>query len=121
MTLEDLASAIATAEGYFAADPNVIPRRLNNPGDLKFAGQLNATKDETGFARFSSPQAGIVGLYRQILASMARGISLRQLITGWAPPNENDTSNYLAETIRRLGGIDPDVPLWDLIELRRLS
>ncbi len=117
--LDKLASAIGMAEGWFNPDATVLPRRLNNPGDLKFAGQAGATKDTTGFAKFKTPQAGIVALYRQILAHTARGLTLRQMITAWAPPSENDTENYIRETARR-AGIDPDVKLWDYLEIERI-
>jgi hypothetical protein len=115
-TLYRLACAISTAEGWFNLDPYVLPRRNNNPGDLKFAGQMNAVKDGE-FARFSCPEAGIVALYRQILARAAQGCTLRELIESWAPPNENDTANYLAETVRRMGDIDPDRKLWEYLTL----
>jgi hypothetical protein len=118
-----LASAIGTQEGAFNPDPNVIPRRLNNPGNLRFANQANATRDPaTGFARFSSWQAGVTALYRDILAKMAviinnKPMTLRELIAAYAPPYENDTKTYLANVARRVGITDVDAPLWDLLEI----
>jgi hypothetical protein len=132
MFLESLASAIATAEGFYSDDRSVIPVRLNNPGDLMFAGQANAQPHNiTGgdgkvrtFAEFTILPQGVVALYRQILARVAQGYSLRKLIcdpqTGWAPASDgNDSNNYLKETLRRLSvagyTIDPDAPLWDYV------
>ena len=118
-----LASAIATEEGAFNPDPSVIPRRLNNPGDLRFLGQANAIRDPvTNFAKFSSWQAGVTALYRDILAKMAlkengKAFSLRQLISAYAPPSENNTAVYLANVARRVGIKDVDEPLWNLLEI----
>ena len=84
--LDALASSIATAEGYFAAGS--LPLKLSNPGDLLFAGQPFAVPHPvTGkdgkvrtFAQFAGHPQGIVALYRQILARVAQGYSLRKLI-----------------------------------------
>lgn len=132
-TLAKLCSAIATAEGYFSPDEKCVPRRLNNPGDLMFAGQLGASihhvtggdKKVRPFAEFTRPELGVAALYRQVLKRIAEGATLRKLIcdpvTGWAPAADgNDTNNYLLETMRRTGITDPDAPLLDFLELVHL-
>ena len=60
---------------------------------------------------FSSPQAGICALYRDLLAKIASGVSLRAMIFAYAPPNENNTAVYLANVQQWTGMADPDVPL----------
>lgn len=113
-----LASAIATAEGWFHPDPRVAPRRNNNPG--------NIIDPATGrFRVFSSPAEGIAWLYHQIALDVRRGMTLRQLITKWAPPTENNTELYIRETARRLGlklsGNPPDTDqLWNYLEVIRI-
>lgn len=113
--LGKLASAIASAEGYFV--PNSLPSRNNNPGDLRGAPWLQHPKIVNNFVVFESAQSGIAGLYHQVALDIARGATLRQLIVKWAPPAENNTSNYLAETARRVGIVNVDQPLQELLEI----
>ena len=42
--LDILVSAIARQEGYFAGNPRATPVIRNNRGDLRFAGQTNASR-----------------------------------------------------------------------------
>lgn len=117
--IDKLAAHVARQEGWYNADPTVVPRRLNNPGDLDFAGQMGATPVKVGghnFAKWPTPQQGIVGLYRQLLADIAQGWSLRKIIYSWAPPSENDTAIYLAHVAADLG-VDVDAPLWNYLTL----
>lgn len=113
--LYKLASAIASAEGYFV--PGSLPARNNNPGDLRAAPWLPSPKIVNNFWSASSPAQGIAGLYHQLALDIARGQSLRQLVTSWAPPTENNTANYLAETARRVGITNVDQPLQELLEI----
>ena len=110
-----LASAIASAEGYFVVGS--LPRRNNNPGDLRAAPWLTSPKIINHFVQFPSPASGISGLYHQIALDIARGVSLRGLIEKWAPPSENNTLNYLSETARRVGIENVDQPLQELLEI----
>ena len=113
-----LASAIATAEGWFHPDPRVPPRANNNPG--------NIIDPKTGkFRSFSTPEEGIAWLYFQIALDIRRGLTLRGLVTKWAPPTENDTERYIRETARRLGlslsGSPPDTDrLWSYLSVSRI-
>lgn len=119
--LYKLASAIATAEGFFVS--NSLPARNNNPGDLRAAPWLPTAKIEGGFWVAPTREAGIAGLYHQIALDIARGASLRALIYKWAPPTENNTSNYLNETARRVG-VDPtdfDKPLWTFLNVEKAA
>ena len=104
--VEALAAAIAKQEGWLT--PGKLPTIRNNPGDLRFAGQLGATRPDgttTGhlptepIAQFATPEAGITALYRQIWAQVAQGQTVAQIIAQWAPPTENDTSTYLANVL----------------------
>lgn len=113
--LGKLASAIASAEGYFV--PNSLPVRNNNPGDLRAAPWLQHPKIVNNFVVFETLAQGISGLYHQIALDVSRGVTLRQLITKWAPPTENNTSNYLEEAARRVGIVNVDQPLQELLEI----
>lgn len=91
----------------------------NNPGNLRFVGQAGATQGEGGFARFSSPQAGVKALQNQIKLDASRGLTLNQFINKYAPPTENDTNLYLKQMIEWTGA-QPNTPLKQ-IDLNTLS
>jgi hypothetical protein len=106
-----LCCAIATEEGWFAPDPTVLPRKLNNPGDIDFAEQLNATRTiGTPLATFSSPETGITGLFRQVWLWVAMGQTPAQILETLAPPNENDTAGYI-QRVHTWTGLQMDVPM----------
>lgn len=69
----------------------------NNPVNLRFARQRESTgPDDKGFAIFPTAEAGWRAALRQILLDAERGLTLREYIYKFAPPNENDTEGYLA-------------------------
>jgi hypothetical protein len=67
-----LATAIATAEGFFSSDPNVVPRRANNPIDLTDGLGVptlgNANKE--GVKIFGSIADGWKAAYIQVTAML---------------------------------------------------
>lgn len=75
----------------------------NNPGNLRFAQQTGASQGEGGFARFDSPQAGFQALKNQISLDASRGLTLRQFISKFAPPTENDTELYISQMVEATG------------------
>jgi hypothetical protein len=113
-----LACAIATQEGFFVT--GTTPAVRHNPGDLRYASQLNATTpgwDGTGtppIATFPNDAMGITALCRQLYLQVAQGQTVRQLISQWAPPNENDTSAYL-QNILTWTQLPADTPVLDLL------
>jgi hypothetical protein len=120
-----LFTAIAQEEGDYAAGTN-IPKSRNNPLDLRYAGQAGARRpngipppkrgEPEPIAEFDTLPHGIAAGYRQIWADIARGDSLRQLISSWAPVKENDTAKYLADVQKRMGMTNADVPLLNYLE-----
>lgn len=94
-----LSELIARMEGYFAAGDNWA-KRNNNPGNLRprpsqygpWPGQVGVAG---GFAVFATPEAGWNALNIQIQSDANRGLTLEQFISKYAPPSENDTTNYL--------------------------
>jgi hypothetical protein len=117
-----LASAIAVQEGAFCQDPNAPPIRDNNPGDLTGAPWLLNPKKDGRFWHADSLAQGIAGEMHQIALDVARGWSLRQLITSWSPPSENQTGLLISEAARRIGLTDAqiDQPLWDFLEIEHI-
>lgn len=91
--IEDLATAIARAEGFYV--PGSIPQRAHNPGNLKsptwtYEGEREGETLGQGIAVFQSDGAGWAALKRQ-LALIVEGdsrvytlsMTLRQMGTVW--------------------------------------
>lgn len=115
----------APANNTIAADLNIGGSnaknrnyRNNNPGNLVFANQEGATlespnaKGEQRFARFNTPEEGIRALANQVSSyyngtSAAAGYQKLQtvssIISKWAPPNENNTNQYIDNVSKYLG------------------
>ena len=88
--------------------------RNNNPGnirstDTQWRGELPAelrTDDE--FEQFISPLFGIRAMARILNTGAAAGRdTVREIITRWAPPSENDTASYIRSVSSR-AGLAPD-------------
>lgn len=82
--------------------PDTIAHRLNNPGNLRYAGQPNATQGEKGFAQFPSPLDGWEALLRQVELEQNRNHTIETMIAKYAPPSENDTQKYIAYMEKKL-------------------
>ncbi|HCO6221366.1 TPA: transglycosylase [Escherichia coli] len=115
----------APANNTIAADLNIGGSnaknrnyRNNNLGNLVFANQEGATlespnaKGEQRFARFNTPEEGIRALANQVSSyyngtSAAAGYQKLQtvssIISKWAPPNENNTNQYIDNVSKYLG------------------
>ncbi|HFP5599697.1 TPA: transglycosylase [Escherichia coli] len=115
----------APASNTIAADLNIGGSnaknrnyRNNNLGNLVFANQEGAAleapnaKGEQRFARFNTPEEGIRALANQVSSyyngtSAAAGYQKLQtvssIISKWAPPNENNTNQYIDNVSKYLG------------------
>lgn len=98
-----------------AAGSGSVPRgvRNNNPGNLRPTGERwqGQTGDDGGFMRFSTPLHGVRALAVDLTAKHGRGLrSVRQIISVYAPPSENDTDAYVRNVARALG-VSPDAVL----------
>jgi hypothetical protein len=77
--------------------------RLNNPGNLTYAGQPGASREggapgERDEAAFPSPAAGLLAMANQLELYSSRGLNnLTALLTRYAPPGENDTGAYIQD------------------------
>lgn len=90
--------------------------RNNNPGNLGFAGQRGASRENGSgrFASFNTPEEGIAAMSKQLdlhftgksakAKELGRPLqSVTDIISAWAPPNENDTKAYIATVAKQLG------------------
>jgi len=89
--------------------------RNNNPGNIRISkihwiGEADAQPDPD-FVTFSAPEYGIRAVCKILLSYQAddRCQTIRQLISRWAPPNENDTGAYV-DAVSRACGLGPDDP-----------
>lgn len=102
--------SVATGQTW-SSSPGVGPAPANNPGNLRPVGK------STGFMQFSTPQAGMDAMKSDLLAKIngsksmnGKQPTLRNIISTYAPPSENDTTSYI-ENVSKDSGLDPDKPL----------
>jgi len=75
------------------------PIRNNNPGALMPGGKL---------AQYKTPEEGLAALDKNLESYGKKGVNtLSDVITKWAPPNENDTNAYIAH-VAKVAGLDPN-------------
>lgn len=110
---DKVAAVIATIEGY--KKKGTIADRQKNPGNLRFVGQKGASKGTKNFAIFKTHQEGWNALRRQIQLDASRGLTLKQFIYKYAPPQENNTARYLATLASKLGA-SPNAKLSQVIK-----
>ena len=82
--------------------------RNNNPGNIErnslysWRGEVNSLEDATEedrFCQFSSFDYGIRAMYRILKTYRDKHFirTLRDIISRWAPPSENDTESYIED------------------------
>lgn len=113
-----LAQAIFRQEGALDANGNWVTSslgyRLNNPGNLNYAGQPGATPSGQGNgseAQFDSLADGIAATDAQLNLDASRGLTLAQRLDTWATGNQ---AAYVANVSNWLG-VDPNTPLSQLV------
>ncbi|RYH77600.1 lytic transglycosylase [Citrobacter freundii] len=92
--------------------------RNNNPGNIDFRGQSGATLERPGgrFARFETAYDGLKALSRQLMRYFEGKTTgkplqtLNDIISTWAPGNENNTGAYIAN-LSKMMGVAPDAIL----------
>ncbi|MFC0140349.1 hypothetical protein ACFFJN_09875 [Erwinia mallotivora] len=97
-------------------NPRARSVRNNNPWNLRYAGQRNATPAGGNFAAFPSPEDGLLAADRQLQlyasgkSRAANGIpltTLRSIISVASPNSENNTAQMIRDASRELK-ISPD-------------
>ena len=88
----------------------------NNPGNIRHGSDrwqgMSAAQPDASFVRFDSPVWGVRAMARVLMTYRDRyGLrTVREIITRWAPPTENNTDAYVFSVSQRMG-VDPDEPL----------
>lgn len=93
--------------------------RNNNPGNIKASDQFQwfgqRGSDADGYARFDSPVNGIRAMVIDLHTYYYHhGLhTVRGIITRWAPPETNDTADYIDDVANRMGvGADAPFSFW---------
>ena len=117
-TIQDIAGGITRFEGA-CSSPGVCTN--NNPGNLR-AGPGSIGTDARGFAIFPDFQTGEAALERQVQLNVDRGLTLDEFFggkagvyPGYAPAADKNNPGQYAGTVASWIGIDPNVPLSDVI------
>jgi hypothetical protein len=90
--------------------------RNNNPGNIRYnpafspwQGQTGA--DAAGYLTFDTPENGIRAIGKDLLSKARRGlVTVRAIVTVYAPPSENNTGAYIKAVSDGLG-VGADDPL----------
>lgn len=86
---------VAGAAGAPQTGSLPAPLRNNNPGALMPRGKL---------AQYPDMQSGIAAMDQNLASYAGKGVStLSDVISKWAPPNENNTGAYIKDVSTRLG------------------
>ena len=109
-----LATAIFRQEGSIDASGNWVPTslgyRLNNPGNLNYAGQPGASPSGQGNgseAQFATMDQGIAATNAQLALDASRGLTIQDEFTKWATGNQGA---YIAD-VSAWTGYDPSTSL----------
>ncbi len=112
--IQSVAGTIQRIEGWF---PGSLSYRLNNPGNLTYAGQPGATPVQVcnptchTFAQFPDYQSGYQALLNQINLDASRGLSIASFTSKYAPAQDsNDPASYAA-AIAAAEGLSVSDPL----------
>jgi hypothetical protein len=101
-----LAEAISHEEGF--GIPGTLPTRNHNPGDLRHSPHSQHTVDApNAIGNIDNDADGWADLERQLRIFAERKLTLRQCVAIYAPPNENNSAQYLAFVCGYLG-LTPD-------------
>jgi len=103
--------SVASVASYTAYN-NIRGIKNNNPGNIRHGENWDGqapTQTDASYVQFISPEYGIRALFKNLLAYRTKlGLStIRQIINRWAPPNENDTTSYVAN-VAKFTGYNPD-------------
>jgi hypothetical protein len=108
-----LAQLIAAEEGFFKSGS--LPQRQNNPGDLEHA--PGESHEGTGpIGSFMTPAEGWQALEDQLQLDGGRGWTLEQMVYTYAPPEENNSAEYLAYICSGLK-CDPQMLVSDALKI----
>lgn len=106
------------------------PRGIRNfnPGNIRHAKGtrwqgMSANQNDSAFVQFTGPQWGIRAIARTLITYQDKHAlrTIRQIISRWAPPSENNTESYIRQVAARVG-VAPDarIDVYDYRIMRAL-
>ena len=109
-TVQRLVNAILRQEG--------APTDSTNPGNLRRVPWLVEPQQYAGgYWKPPKRAMGVAGAAHVVALAIARGHTLRELITQWAPPSDhNPTEQYIANVKEWAAIPDENSPLWNFLE-----
>jgi len=102
--------AVGRMEGFGV--PGDRPTRDNDPGDIEygpFTKAHGAISSDGRFAIFPDAATGFAALHALLTGPAYRGLTVSQAINKYAPPNENNTVNYVNSICRWVGCKPTDI------------
>lgn len=86
----------------------------NNPGNIRLGDNWEGSisGSDSSFVTFATPEHGVRAMTRTLESYQDRhGLTtVNQMISRWAPPNENNTTNYVNYVAGQMG-VDPNSPI----------
>lgn len=114
--LQDLARAIAYAEGFFT--PGTAPNRANNPGAIKVPGWTGPVTGTQGISVFNSPDDGWNALYRQLdliddgrSSVYSESMTISEMAQRWTNTNQSAWAANVASSL----GVSTSTRLWQVL------
>ncbi|HBO4005822.1 TPA: structural protein [Pseudomonas aeruginosa] len=106
------------------------PRGIRNfnPGNIRHAKGtrwqgMSANQNDSAFVQFTGPQWGIRAIARTLITYQDKHAlrTIRQIISRWAPPSENNTESYIRQVAARVGvAHDARIDVYDYRTMRTL-
>lgn len=94
----------------------------NNPGNIRFVGQIGATAGPNNFCVMQDFISGRALLLHDLTLKMAKFNSIRAIITVYAPPSENNTEAYINSVVtffhKRNIPVTDTMPITDILNLK---
>jgi len=88
---------------------NLRPQTMKNANNWWGEGAVTSIDSGNGFAIFSSPEEGIKALKQQLrLDGIKRGMTIKELIYKFAPPDDNNPSDAYAANMANALGLKVD-------------
>jgi hypothetical protein len=107
---QEIASDAVEFAAMTAREIAQLPRGLRNknPGNIGYLPPLKAWRGQVGrdgaLGVYDTDQNGVRAIGQELLLDARRGVNtVRELITSWAPPNENDTETYIKNVCKWVG------------------
>ena len=106
--IERIVNAIIRQEG--------MPPDCFNPGNLRAAPWRPHPTITNGFWVPASREEGIAGAAHEVALRIARGESLLELISAWAPASDNNKTAQYVENVQQWAQIqNKNVTLWNYL------